>query len=298
MEDIKIIKGENDRGYYIHEINTKKIKLVYLENLSTNPISLDLNALHQDVVFYYQLSGKGELEINQSECVLLKSEEQTYSTNVSNESRIHLDNQTTCCFIQLNNVFVNTYLKEVESRWNAKFPYHRHNTSPYQRHQLPITPAMLDCVEEIFQSERKGIFLELYIESLVLRLLLFQLEQMENHDCRVFCSLKKSEVGHVYAARKIITTKIDQWITIKELAKLVGTNEYTLKKGFKEVFGVPVFEFIKNYKMKEAHNMLYNTELDISTISNRLGYKNLTHFSAAFKRKFGLRPSELKSSIR
>ena len=98
---------------------------------------------------------------------------------------------------------------------------------------------------------------------------------MESHDCSVFCSLKKADVNKIYKARKIITSKLNQWITVNELATLVGTNEYTLKKGFKELFGVPVFEFIQNHKMEEAHKMLYNSEMNVSSISDMIGYKNV-----------------------
>jgi len=289
-----ISQKKEHSGICIHEIVLEGIKIIYLEN--TSPNRSEYNPLNKEnaVSFYYQFSGEGQFFINQKEQFILESNEQIYSTNTTDKSKINLGAYGSCCYIQLKSKFIDAYLKQMEAKWLLDFPHHNHLSRHFQKHQLPITPPMRECIEEIFHSKRTGMFLKLHIESLVLKLLMLQFEQMENHDCSIFCSLKKSDINKIYAAKKIITNTLNQWITVNELAAAVGTNEYTLKKGFKELFGSPIFEFTKNYKMAEAHKMLYNKEMNISYVSDCLGYKNVTHFSAAFKRTFGFRPSEIK----
>ena len=291
-----VYRKKESSGIYRHEIILDKIKIVYIENSSNQYIVLDVDCKENSVVFYYQFSGNGTFGAGQNESMTLAANEQAYSLNTQKKDQINLSSHSSCCLMQLKCEYIDDYLKEMDNRWFFHFSFHHYMTAPYHKHQLPITPLMRDCLEEIFQSKGKGMFLKLHIESLTLRLLLLQFEQMENHDFSVFCSLKKADVNKIYKARKIITSKLNQWITVNELATLVGTNEYTLKKGFKELFGVPVFEFIQNHKMEEAHKMLYNSEMNVSSISDMIGYKNVTHFSAAFKRKFGFSPSELKLS--
>lgn len=291
----RVNKRKEDTGLLVHEIILHQIKIVYIENPSSQYLEFNMECRDSNVIFYYLFSGEGIFAGKHDDQIMLRSNEQTYFQNTKQKNKITLGAQSCCCLLQLRSELVDDYLKEIDSRWLFNFPSHNHITSPYQKHYFPITPMMRSCLEEILQSKRQGMFLKLQIESSTLRLLMLQFEQMENHDCSVFCSLKRADVDKVYEAKKIILANLSQWITVSELAKIVGTNEHTLKRGFKELFGAPIFEFIKNYKMDEARKMLYETEINISYISDKLGYKNVTHFSAAFKRKFGCTPRELKS---
>lgn len=75
------------------------------------------------------------------------------------------------------------------------------------------------------------------------------------------------------------------------MPKLIGANEFTLKKGFKEVFGTTLFGMVADKRLQQAKEELLAGIKNIAEISYDAGYKNPTHFSAAFKRKFGVSPS-------
>ena len=81
--------------------------------------------------------------------------------------------------------------------------------------------------------------------------------------------------------------------TLNGLAKRVGTNEYTLKKGFKELFGVSVFQYWKGLRLETAKTALLEEGLSVQEVSRKIGYKNPQHFTTAFKKQFGLTPSAL-----
>ncbi|WP_166924873.1 helix-turn-helix domain-containing protein [Flavobacterium poyangense] len=278
------------------EIALENLLILRLENKSDKIVQFPIPPIEDSILFYYQFEGQGALYINNDK-IKFENKEQSFFLNTENEKILSLGPQGICVVIQVKNKIVETYLKEMTLRWKNHFYDSKLMTFMCHKHQLPITPPMSECINEMFFSERKGMFLKLILESLILRLFTLQFEQIENHDCEVFCSLKKSEAEKIFKAKKIITSSIKSWFTISELAALVGTNQCTLKKGFKEIYGCAVFEFIKNYKMEKAHQMLYDEEMNISGISEWLGYKNVTHFSAAFKRKFGFRPSNLKTQV-
>lgn len=46
-------------------------------------------------------------------------------------------------------------------------------------------------------------------------------------------------------------------------------------------------------KMEQAKLMLADMNMDISEVAEAVGYKNARHFSTAFKKQFGLSPSQL-----
>jgi AraC-like DNA-binding protein len=78
---------------------------------------------------------------------------------------------------------------------------------------------------------------------------------------------------------------------------MVGTNECTLKNGFKTLFGTTVFGYLFNYRMKLAGQYLSDTDKTIQEIAGLVGYEYLSHFSTAFKRKFYVSPQQYRASV-
>jgi AraC family transcriptional regulator, transcriptional activator of the genes for pyochelin and ferripyochelin receptors len=83
-------------------------------------------------------------------------------------------------------------------------------------------------------------------------------------------------------------------VTLKELAHKAGMNEFKLKKGFKKLFGSPVYTFFVEARMKKAKALLAEKNLSVGEVALMVGYKSLSSFSAAFKKWFGHPPSSLK----
>ena len=75
---------------------------------------------------------------------------------------------------------------------------------------------------------------------------------------------------------------------------MVGTNECTLKNGFKKLFGATVFAYLFDYRMGMARNYLLDTDKTIQEIAELVGYDYHSHFATAFRRKFGLSPREYR----
>lgn len=81
---------------------------------------------------------------------------------------------------------------------------------------------------------------------------------------------------------------------LKELAHQFGINEFKLKKGFKQVFGMTVFKFYLEERLKKAHLMIQHTASSLKVIASKTAFKSFPHFSRTFKKRFGYNPSELK----
>ncbi|OOV18236.1 AraC family transcriptional regulator [Flavobacterium sp. LM4] len=162
------------------------------------------------------------------------------------------------------------------------------------KHNLRITVKMHSVINEIISCNRKGIFKKMLIQAKVIELLLLQLEQMSEHECEVFCSLKKKDIEKMHNAKELILANLNTPCSLITLAHQVGTNEFTLKKGFKEVFGTTVFGLINDEKMELAKKMLLEEGFAVNQVSELIGYKNPQHFTTAFKKKYGIVPSAIK----
>lgn len=170
---------------------------------------------------------------------------------------------------------------------------HQQNTL-LSKHNLKITPQMHLIIQEILGCTRVGIFKKLFLEAKVIELLLLQLEQMNEQSQATPYFLRKADIEKMYAVKEIIENNLDSSYTLIDLSRQVGTNEYTLKKGFKEIFGTTVFGFWHELKMQQAKRMLLEEGLAIHQVADSIGYRNPQHFSTAFKKRFGVLPSFLK----
>lgn len=161
-------------------------------------------------------------------------------------------------------------------------------------HNFPITPQMMLTIKKIISCNRSGHFKKMFLEAQVIELLMLQLEQIASYQNGTTYNIKKHEIEKLYDAKEIITNHMNEPFSLLELAQQVGTNEFTLKKGFKELFGTTVFGYWNELKMESAKQMLTEEGLTVTEVSEKVGYKNPQHFSTAFKRKYGLSPRELK----
>ena len=162
--------------------------------------------------------------------------------------------------------------------------------SPYNH---CITPAMQWIIRDILLCDRQGFFKRVYLENKVTELLILQLEQMSEPTQAMCANLNSRLVEKMMVVKKYIETNELGSCSLSELAKAAGTNEYTLKKAFKQVFGTTVFGYWNQMKMDEAKTLLMNGSVSVTEVAKRLGYKNPQHFTTAFKRTFGSAPSKV-----
>lgn len=80
---------------------------------------------------------------------------------------------------------------------------------------------------------------------------------------------------------------------IKQLAKLVGSNTFTLKDGFRYYFNNSIYHFYNEQRLKKAHDLLQQTTHAVKAIAYMTGFNDYPTFYKAFKKHFGYAPSDL-----
>lgn len=97
-----------------------------------------------------------------------------------------------------------------------------------------------------------------------------------------------------------VTKVIEQYIDSEELSISIlchelGVGRTLLHAKFKALTGMTPNEFILNYKLKKAALMLKNeTHLQISEVSDRLGFGSPRYFTRCFKHQFNTTPAEYR----
>lgn len=155
----------------------------------------------------------------------------------------------------------------------------------------PISPHMKSIIWNMCNSPFKGIMLHTCLEAQITELFLLQAEShtLTNHN-----ALRKKDHEIIVAAKDFIDNNYLQKLHVADLAKEVGTNQQSLRSGFKTLFNTTIFDYYNNLRMEHARHLLLDKGELVADVADAIGYKNPQHFTIAFKKKFGTLPSELK----
>ena len=94
-----------------------------------------------------------------------------------------------------------------------------------------------------------------------------------------------------------INTNMQENITVEKMAQIAGYNRSHFCVIFKNLFKVSPKEYVLQLKIKKAQELMMNTSLSISEISDRLGFYNCSYFTRVFKAKTNLSPSEYRKQL-
>jgi AraC family transcriptional regulator, exoenzyme S synthesis regulatory protein ExsA len=81
-------------------------------------------------------------------------------------------------------------------------------------------------------------------------------------------------------------------LRIKELAFLCNMSISTFKRYFADVYGETPGNWFRTKRLERSRQLLESGKTKPSELVDSAGYKNLSHFSAAYKAKFGKSPSQ------
>ena len=272
------------------------LELQIQEYLTQKPISLAAEINYTNLGIFWVLAGNSHysLEDNQFD---LKPQQNiiSYCSNV--RGCFNLAANKKVIFVGMS---LEKYLESSRSSIQQKqLPNHLYklfqNNSNDIFWQNDRTTAEMNLVlQQIINCPYQGITKQVYLESKSLELIALKLAQLEEKNISRKYQPKKEELERLYYAREIVLNNIDNPPSLYSLAKQIGLNEYKLKQGFKAVFNNTVFGYLHNYRMEKSHLLLRSGTMNVTEVAQTVGYTNLSHFAAAFRKKYGVNPSVFK----
>ena len=132
-----------------------------------------------------------------------------------------------------------------------------------------------------------------FYRSKILELLSFTYDVEESKLYEACPFLKeKDNVERIKNARNILIDNLDSPPSLSALAKEIGMNEYNLKVGFKNVYGLPPYKYLQEYRLNLSKKLLAEGQWQVAEIADKIGYTNSSHFIEAFRKKFGNTPKK------
>lgn len=155
------------------------------------------------------------------------------------------------------------------------------------------TAAVRSVVQQIMDCPFLGAAKQLYLQGKVFELMGLQLNGiMESHMASPATSLKPDTANRIYHAAEILRSQLEHPPSQLELAQQVGVGHCTLHKGFRFLFGMTPFAYLTQQRMEQAERLLREPDATVAEVANQVGYANAAQFAAAFKRQFGITPSD------
>lgn len=243
-------------------------------------MSMSSNHLHDHYEIYYQLTGERYYFIKDRTYYVKKGD-----IVVININDLH---KTTFAGAEVYERFLinfkEDYIKELIQLNSDINPFKIFNRD-INVYSLNITDQ--DFVEKLLYKmvdEDKNCVEghELYIKLCLMELLIFlcRLSNTSQHRYLEFPSALHKKISSI---AKYININYSNRLTLSELSDRFEVSPFYLSRTFKEVTGFTFIEYLNVARIKEAQRLLIESDLNITQISEQVGFDSSTHFGRVFK---------------
>ncbi|PDO10468.1 MAG: hypothetical protein BLM47_06970 [Candidatus Reconcilbacillus cellulovorans] len=108
----------------------------------------------------------------------------------------------------------------------------------------------------------------------------------------------RRECGLPRAVRAFVDEHYGEPLSLKTVSKRFYVNAAHLGRTFKRAFGLSFGDYLFEVRLREAKKLLRDTDLRVSEIAERVGFRNADYFSARFFRAVRMTPTEYRNRFR
>lgn len=155
----------------------------------------------------------------------------------------------------------------------------------------PAGPRCEHVFRELYESASYAERGFLQLKVLELMLLLGRIPQERAAD--PYCSAEQTALAH--HLRDNLLTNREGYVSLAQLAAEHAISVSHLQKLFKQTYGMPVYHYIKEYRLEQAAVELVRSRKPITEIAQHAGYDNASKFSESFKKRYGKTPSRYRA---
>jgi len=159
----------------------------------------------------------------------------------------------------------------------------------------PLDKGYYDLMNEIMQEDLVSPLPELHLQN---RIQLLMERFFTRIHSRVSLADVQSNIKHedIYTVLRIEKLLVENFTdkprSIEELSRKATMSSTKLKKIFKSIFGVPIYEYYQQKRMQQAGELLIKGTYSIKEVAEKVGYSNMGNFKTAFKKHMKQEPSK------
>jgi AraC-like DNA-binding protein len=265
-----IDKDEVVIRYYQSNHNTTKNKII----LHRNMINLLISG--SKIVLYPEHT----VTVTEGEIVILSTGNILTSEVISGKTGF------TSILIYFSNEVLNRFCVKYESLLCA--PAKKNTKRPFLTYKQ--NSLIRQYISSLLFILNGAIPLSKEIKQLKLEELLLYLVQQDSAKLLSLEILSKDQED--LQLKKVVESHIGYPITVDELAFLCNMSNSTFKRNFNRLYNSSPKQWLLVQKLNQAADLLKSPLESPSAVYLKLGYKNHSSFSQAFRQHFGLSPSD------
>ena len=224
---------------------------------------------------------------------------------------------------EFNNKLLNSYFKEVSNNNKIEYIYFLYSDNVYivfyfngnEISNISDVTNLIDEKSNVFIENGKSVFIlectnkiwEVREHSKLVRKV--KEKMLYNKNSKKYYVDDLNELSDIleddknlYSATSIklaiqfITKNFNNNITLKDVADEVFLSQNYLSELFKKETGEGFYEFLSNYRVKRAKELLVTTNLKIYEVAESVGYNDSITFGRAFKKITGTTPNNFRNN--
>lgn len=156
---------------------------------------------------------------------------------------------------------------------------------------------LLEVIQELITLyETHPVFYEIEIKSALFKMFAILFGNFFEKEA-VEISINDNTTRNIKIILDYIRENYMNPITIEELASSVNLSKHYFMRFFKKYMGMTCIEYINDYRLNIATNLLLTTNQQITEISTGIGITNLSYFNRIFKKKYKMTPKEYRRTM-
>lgn len=99
---------------------------------------------------------------------------------------------------------------------------------------------------------------------------------------------------YIEAAVNYIKANVSVSVSVTDLTGVLGISQPYLYRIFKEKFGKSPKQYMNDYKIEQAKQLLKKTDITVTQVANSVGFSDVLSFSRFFTSKMGVSPQKYR----
>ncbi|MCD8149138.1 MAG: helix-turn-helix transcriptional regulator, partial [Clostridiales bacterium] len=154
--------------------------------------------------------------------------------------------------------------------------------------------SMFDRLTNDLRFSRPAIFF--FIEGTI-AMLFSVLSDKQKYITR-FVNLESNKEEYIFSQIQKLMEKSNGRISRKELSDQLNYDDHYLNRIVNRQTGMSIKEYGQMFLLREASQLLLQTNQNITEIINHLGLSNRTYFYKIFQNRYGVTPKEFRDNAR
>ncbi|GHN02273.1 AraC family transcriptional regulator [Cytophagales bacterium WSM2-2] len=293
---LSIEVNESFGAVQFHELKNNICDFHHYKFAVEKSIDLNIRARESTLGLYFPLKGNFQCSIKESRDVLINKYE--FGLLYLPETRLtcHLEagEEYSCLAVHFTPEYFAMFTNTIPAVGSVLERIGKIELTVIGRKNA-TDPEILTVLQNLLQCPYSDALKQTYLDIKAHELLLLCLTKNSTGTGGAIKGLlHKSDIEKIHTVKDHIIHHLDNPGTLKDIAHMIGINEFKLKQGFKRIFNTTVFGMLFEERMQKAQQLLSDTEMTIEEISAVAGYKNHSNFTSAFKKRFGYPPNALR----